>query len=275
MKLIGTIKRILREESNKDLTPVIQTLLDGFVDDHKDVLCKVEVKHPYNRTKLPHSDNIYENYRVTFYLIGGYGSSNWPATQAVMVKFDNLMNEAWDLVYNYTGQKLDMFTKHVKSCDDIINENINRIHQMMGIINENKVVDVVQEMGLYQATRYFGGYDKVTKLMGDYEFSKEDKITFIKDVVTKLCEEEDDIEVGGFGFSWGNHIIYDETDKEKQLIEFYSSEYITVSRESTVMDDDNDTDDYDDFYLGSFKLPYEKLTHSLITEIFYLMLTKI
>jgi hypothetical protein len=33
--------------------------------------------------------------------------------------------------------------------------------------------------------------------------------------------------------------------------------------------------DYDDFYLGSFQVPYEELTHSLINEIFHLMITKI
>jgi hypothetical protein len=115
MKLIGTIKSILVEESKKDLTSVIETLLDGFVNDHKDILCKVEVKHPDKRTKLPHSDNVYENYRATFHLIahkGGYSS-----TRAQLM--DNVMNEVWDLVYNYTGQKLDMFTKYVNSCGDI------------------------------------------------------------------------------------------------------------------------------------------------------------
>ena len=49
MNLQDTIKRILKEESNKDITPVIQKLLDGFVDDHKDIICGVKVKHPSNR----------------------------------------------------------------------------------------------------------------------------------------------------------------------------------------------------------------------------------
>ena len=118
MNLRENVKRVLREESKKDLTSVIQTLLDGFVKDHKDVVCKVEVKHPDNRTKLPHQEYPYNNYRVDFYLIGGYGSDNWPATQSVRRMFDDLMNEAWDLVYNYTGQKLEMFTKNVKSCEE-------------------------------------------------------------------------------------------------------------------------------------------------------------
>lgn len=113
MNLRENIKRVLREESKRDLTSVMETLLDGFVDDHKDILCKVEVKHPDNRTKLPHSDNIYENYRATFYLIAHKGG--YSVTRAQLM--DNVMNEVWDLVYNYTGQKLDMFTKYVNSCE--------------------------------------------------------------------------------------------------------------------------------------------------------------
>ena len=150
MKLIGTIKSILVEESKKDLTSVIQTLLDGFVKDHKDVVCKVEVKHPDNRTKLPHQEYPYNNYRVDFYLIGGYGSDNWPATQSVRRMFDDLMNEAWDLVYNYTGQKLEMFTKHVKSCDDIIKED-----------KDNSISDMIKTLGVSDAIKYFGNYYKI------------------------------------------------------------------------------------------------------------------
>ena len=117
MNLRHDIKRILREETNKDLTPVMEMLLEGFVNDHKDILCKVEVKHPDKRTKLPHQEYPYTHYRVDFYLIGGYGSDNWPVTQSVRRMFDDLMNEAWDLVHDYTGQKLEMFTKYVDSCE--------------------------------------------------------------------------------------------------------------------------------------------------------------
>ncbi len=61
MNLRENIKRVLREESKRDLTSVIQLLLDNFVDDHKDIICKVEVKHPDKRTKLPHQEYPYNN----------------------------------------------------------------------------------------------------------------------------------------------------------------------------------------------------------------------
>jgi hypothetical protein len=57
-----------------------------------------------------------------------------------------------------------------------LQENIDRIHQMMGIINENKVADIIQEMGLYNAIRYFGGYDNLEKKMGDYVLSNDEMI---------------------------------------------------------------------------------------------------
>ena len=68
-------------------------------------------------------------------------------------------------------------------------------------------------------------------------------------------------------------IIYDETYEEKQIIEFYNPVFITVERFTKEVD--GAEYDYDDFYLGSFQVPYEELTHSLINEIFHLMITKI
>ena len=154
-----------------------------------------------------------------------------------------------------------------------LHENIHRIHQMMGVINEDNrgksFKNMIDKHGLYYAIKLMGGFDYS---MEDY-ISKEDKITFIKEIVTKLCEEYDDVEVGGpfFSGNWG--IIYDETYEEKQIIEYYRPEYIIVERFTKEVD--GAEYDYDDFYLGNFEKPYEELTHSLINEIFHLMITKI
>jgi hypothetical protein len=244
MKLIGTIKNILMEESKRDLTSVIQTLLDGFVNDHKDILCKVEVKHPDNRTKLPHSDNNYENYRATFYLIGGYGSSNWPATQAVMVKFDNLMNEAWDLVYNYTGQKLDMFTKHVKSCDDIIKES-----------KENSIPNMIKTLGISDAIKYFGNYYTIEPYLKEI-----DKVNFIKEKVNGLTEWIG----GGVGLVEIDEepIHYNEDENEIKQIEYLGKNSVTVD----VYDADMNR------HLGDFNVQYESLPSQIIEELVEILL---
>ena len=151
-----------------------------------------------------------------------------------------------------------------------LQEQIYRIQGLM--VTEEKegaIKSMIKKHGLYHSIKLMGGFDYS---MEDY-ISKEDKITFIKEIVIKLCEEYDDVEVGGpfFSGNWG--IIYDETYEEKQIIEYYRPEYIIVERFTKEVD--GAEYDYDDFYLGNFEKPYEELTHSLINEIFHLMLTKI
>ena len=151
-----------------------------------------------------------------------------------------------------------------------LQEQIYRIQGLM--VTEGKegaIKSMIEKHGLYHSIKLMGGFDYS---MEDY-ISKEDKITFIKEIVIKLCEEYDDVEVGGpfFSGNWG--IIYDETYEEKQIIEYYRPEYIIVERFTKEVDDAEY--DYDDFYLGNFEKPYEELTHSLINEIFHLMITKI
>jgi hypothetical protein len=244
MDLRGNIKKILREESNKDLTPVIQTLLDGFVDDHKDVLCKVEVKHPDKRTKLPHQEYPYNNYRVDFYLIGGYGSDNWPVTQSVRRELDDLMNEAWDLVHNYTGQALEMFTKHVKSCDDIIKED-----------KDSSIPNMIKTLGISDAIKYFGNYYTIEPYLKEI-----DKVNFIKEKVNGLTEWIG----GGVGLVEIDEepIHYDEDENEIKQIEYLGKNSVTVD----VYDADMNR------HLGDFNVQYESLPSQIIEELVEILL---
>ena len=243
MKLIGTIKNILIEESKRDLTPVIEMLLEGFVNDHKDILCKVEVKHPDKRTKLPHSDNVYENYRVTFYLIGGYGSDNWPATQSVRRMFDDLMNEAWDLIYNYTGQKLDMYTKHVNSCDDIIKEN-----------KDNSIHNMIKTLGVSDAIKYFGNYYTIEPYL-----KVVDKVNFIKEKVRELSDDG-----AGVGLPEINEepLHYSDEDGEIHQIEWLGITSVDISV-------------YEDEYSGHLRdyyVKYEGLPVEIIEQLVEILL---
>jgi hypothetical protein len=243
MKLIGTIKNILIEESKRDLTSVIQTLLDGFVKDHEDVVCKVEVKHPDNRTKLPHQEYPYNNYRVDFYLIGGYGSDNWPTTQSVRRMFDDLMNEAWDLVYNYTGQKLEMFTKNVKSCDDIIKED-----------KDNSISDMIKTLGVSDAIKYFGNYYKIEPYLKVI-----DKVNFIKEKVRELSDDG-----SGVGLHEINEdpLHYSDEDGEEHQIEWLGPTSVDISV-------------YEDEYSGHLRdyyAKYESLPVQIIEELVEILL---
>jgi len=244
MNLRHDIKRILREESNKDLTQVIETLLEGFVNDHKDILCKVEVNHPDKRVVRPYQEYPHKNYRATFYFIGGYGSSNWPATQAVMVKFDKLMNEAWELIYNYTGQTLEMFTKHVKSCDDIIKES-----------KDSSIPKMIKTLGVSDAIKYFGNYYTIEPYLKEI-----DKVNFIKEKVDEISEELG----GGFGLVEINEepIHFSEDEDELRQIEYLGKTRVTIDVYDAVMGS----------HMGIYHIFYEGLPSQIIEELVEILL---
>jgi len=121
MNLINTIKGIVKEEITKDLSPTLEKLLHKMlVKNNQDILCGVTVVHPDNRESLPDAfgNNFkFTSYKVTFIFIGGYGTKYWPVTQAVQQRYDNLVDDAWNIVYNFTGKSVDIFTEKLKKCE--------------------------------------------------------------------------------------------------------------------------------------------------------------
>jgi hypothetical protein len=135
------------------------------------------------------------------------------------------------------------------------------IGTIKSIINENKVVDIIQEMGLYDAIRYFGEYDKVTKLMGDYVFSNEDMIWFIIDVVKHLENKynDDGISVWVLDMS---PIMMGHPDEELQQIEYFNPNFLTFY----VYEGEN----YQ-YEVGNFTERYEDLDDNTLDEVFLFM----
>jgi hypothetical protein len=132
---------------------------------------------------------------------------------------------------------------------------------MMGIINENKVVDIVQEMGLYQSIRYFGGYDKVNKLMGDYVFSNEEMIDFIRDAIKHLAEKYNSMGISTYELGMIS-IPYGSPDDELHQIEYFNPDFVTI--------DVYDGEDYER-HKGSFTERYEDLDDNTLDEVFLFM----
>lgn len=267
MSLKQTIKRILKEESNKDLTSVIETLLEGIVNDHKDILCKVEVKHPDKRTKLPHSDNNYKDYRVTFYFIGGVGSVNWPMTREIWIEYESIMNNAWDLIYDYIGVKLDMFSREIKSCDETdLQESVNGF-----IMNENRVVDMIKELGLYDTIRYYGGYDNFISMVGNYSIPRKEKINAIIGRVIEINESYGEDENGGVWFmDMGRESIeYDGINNDGTRYDYQQIE--VLYRDGVVIYGYRDK--YANQDLGSFEREYEDLSDEDLDDIIKTIMT--
>ena len=142
-----------------------------------------------------------------------------------------------------------------------LQEQTNRIKQMMGVINENKVVDIIQEMGLYDAIRYFGGYDNLTKIMGDYVLSNEDMIWFISDVVKYLSDKYNDDGISVWDLDM-KPIRFGEPDEELQQIEYFSPRFVSI----IIYEGEN----YEDL-VSRFTERYEDLDDNTLDEVFLFM----
>ena len=109
------IKRILREETQKDLSPKIKELLNAsLLEKYEGWVCAFSAIKPTNRP-----------YTIAVFTIGGVDSKHWPVTQFVRNKRENIVNDVWQTVYNYLGVESDVNLIYVKSCDEIITEGLH------------------------------------------------------------------------------------------------------------------------------------------------------
>ena len=147
-----------------------------------------------------------------------------------------------------------------------LHENIYRIQSLLSENREEMVKNMISKHGLYHTIKLMG------ELPPDMEkyISIEDMIDFIKTAVTKLCDEADNIEVGGTDF-YSIPIVYKETEYRIHLIEFYRPEGVVIEKYVTGGDDYDDGDNY----LGGYLKRYEQLSPSILTEIFHLLMTQI
>jgi hypothetical protein len=107
--------------------------------------------------------------------------------------------------------------------------------------------NMIDKHGWYYVIKLMGGYD--SKL--DKYVTNENIVDLIKSIVTKLCEDADDIEVGGVDFG-PNPILYRETPTQQHLISFYRPEGVVIERFGTEDDDEDYGIDNGDDYLGSY-----------------------
>ena len=114
------IKRILKEEREKDLSPKIKELLNAsLLEKYEGWVCTFSVIKPTNRP-----------YTIAVFTIGGVDSKHWPVTQFVRNKRENIVNDVWQTVYNYLGVESDVNLIYVKSCDEVLTESLEDIQGM-------------------------------------------------------------------------------------------------------------------------------------------------
>ena len=127
------IKRILKEEREKDSSDLIKKLLNNsVVNDYKGMICSIDVVAPWKRGPIgSHSD--FKDYQIRVNVIGGIGTKRWPQTQFVYKERDKIVNDVWHTVYNFMGISTDVFLRNVKSCDEVLTESSNeRLEKLLG-----------------------------------------------------------------------------------------------------------------------------------------------
>jgi len=125
MNLKKIITKVLREqEVENDMSPIMSELLNSMITRNYEDVCKIEVKAPWDRKTMSGGD--YRNYAVKVYFISGPNTKNWPRTQAVRDKEEEIMGEIWETVYNFMGIGTDLYSSTVKKCNENIQESVNR-----------------------------------------------------------------------------------------------------------------------------------------------------
>jgi len=111
------IRRIIKEETEKDLSPMITKLLEtNFLPSHDGV----KVTAPHNRELASNQEFGFSHYRIDVKVIGGHGTKYFPVTQADRKMYDDIIDEIWQLVYSYIGEPTDIYVKKVKNCDNTL-----------------------------------------------------------------------------------------------------------------------------------------------------------
>jgi hypothetical protein len=143
-----------------------------------------------------------------------------------------------------------------------LQENINRIQSVMGIINEDdkstKISKMIEDMGLMTTIKFFGGFDQFKKHLGG-EISREYQIQFIEDVVQQLSKKNNQTGVSIYELGL-NAIPFSASDDDEVLqIEYFGPGFVTI-------------DVYGDgYHKSSFTENYENLDDYTLNDVFLFM----
>jgi hypothetical protein len=110
-------RKPMNESKNNSNKNVIEGILNSMVlPEYEHVICDIKVKDPSERFdtfgKTPFKS---PSIHVTF--IGGYGTKLWPVTQAVKINYDNVIDDIWNIIYDYTGIAVDVYSSTKKDCE--------------------------------------------------------------------------------------------------------------------------------------------------------------
>ena len=157
-----------KEESQKEM---IENVLNTIVlPEYDHVICGFEVTDE-RFDALGDSQFKYVSVTVTF--IGGHGTKLFPKTEGVKKMYDDVLDEIWDVIYNYTNKKVDLYYKTVKDCGK---KNIYLRESIRKVLKEDTEIK----------SNYQKVIDKFKKILPKEYSEKVDEVfEYIKDFINK------------------------------------------------------------------------------------------
>jgi hypothetical protein len=170
------IRRILREEF-RNLSSVIEELLQPTVDRYSDYVCEVQV---FQNVMNP------KKYSLRVIFVGGPNSKIWPMTQAVQSSREKVMKEMWETIFRFTGLAVELDSSTVTECKKSIQ---NKQEQ-----NESRVSSTIKRRANQQTLEKYitKGEINYPTLCDDFEDGYEYADAVIDYAIYKLIDEFDE-----------------------------------------------------------------------------------
>jgi hypothetical protein len=166
----------LREEF-RNLSSVIEELLQPTVDRYSDYVCEVQV---FQNVMNP------KKYSLRVIFVGGPNSKIWPMTQAVQSSREKVMKEMWETIFRFTGLAVELDSSTVTECKKSIQ---NKQEQ-----NESRVSSTIKRRANQQTLEKYitKGEINYPTLCDDFEDGYEYADAVIDYAIYKLLDEFDE-----------------------------------------------------------------------------------
>lgn len=198
MNLQETIRRVLMEDMEQRMIPLIKTSISSIMDSYGRI-CGVDILTPsenadryyfLSKPKIP--------YRVLVYIVGGVDSKYWPRTQAVRNKEMGIIEKMHDTIKKFFPINVEVKIEYVKSCEDNFGskkENMSLRESAIRTLREE--FDKPSESEFKQAIKDVKSVipiisHRIIKEMG-LEHNKENIIRLNKEILQKVIEGDDEI----------------------------------------------------------------------------------
>ncbi len=139
-------KHIIYEDNDRVAKKLERYLNSTILKMYKDEVCKFEVSQ--GSTIMP--------FDVIVYFLLGSGNS----------RREDIINKAWDFVYNATGKSSGVYSEIVDDCQEPMNlqESIRKILKEETSL-QSRVKEMIESKGVVVASKVVGGIDNLVKIL--------------------------------------------------------------------------------------------------------------